>query len=162
MLLYEFMIKRFYFPTQQKFSTSQNQFDGIDEKSQDEQEEPLPIEITSSEITADGKITLLFSENLKNLEQLDLNLKVMNAIRYQILDIKYKTYVQESDDGKSQKLPWLENWDILSFSSSQMIIQLTFKNPIYVSTSTKQDSVEIRVKNNKFFVSQKTDQTLEP
>tara|TARA_B110000285_G_scaffold196709_1_gene227863 strand:+ start:246 stop:533 length:288 start_codon:yes stop_codon:yes gene_type:complete len=95
----------------------------------------------------------LFSENLKNLEQLDLNLKVMNAIRYQILDIKYKTYVQESDDGKSQKLPWLENWDILSFSSSQMIIQLTFKNPIYVSTSTKQDSVEIRVKNNKFFVS---------
>jgi len=81
----------------------------------------LPIDITTSEITADGKITLMFSENLKNLEELEVSLKVIKAIRYQILDITYKSQVKE-DDGEGQILPMLEKWDIKSFTSSNMVI----------------------------------------
>ena len=49
-------------------------------------------------MTADGKITLMFSENLKSLDQMGVSLKVMKAIRYQILDIQYKSHVKEEDE----------------------------------------------------------------
>ena len=41
----------------------------------------------------------MFSEDLKSLEELEVSLKVMKAIRYQILDVTYKSHVKE-DVGK--------------------------------------------------------------
>jgi hypothetical protein len=113
------MIKDFFFPVKEKIELDQP--DEVSPEDQENEEEPLPIEIKTSEITADGKIKLIFSENLKNLDEMEVTLKVMQAIRYQILDVKYKSLVKE-DDGKGQTLPLLEKWDIISFTSSDMII----------------------------------------
>jgi hypothetical protein len=77
MKVFEKFIKNFFFPVMKVKK----------EVKKVVEEPPLPIELIISEFLSNGKLTVLFNEDLLNPDELGVSLGVMNKIKYEVLDV---------------------------------------------------------------------------
>ena len=69
MKVYESLLKQFFFPIKKVIKP-------IVEKVM-----PPPVKLDISDLQANGELTILFSENLMNLDEHEVSLEVINRIR---------------------------------------------------------------------------------
>lgn len=73
-------------------------------------------------IEANGIVTLVYSETLLPLKQMELTLDDLNLIRYEILKVNYISYFEEDDllTRENQVKSFLVDWEFKSIGQSNL------------------------------------------
>lgn len=151
-LLSEFALK-------DKVETEVNEV--ITEEEEEEEEVRDPIEIILQKILPNGEMTLLFSEQLFDIEHYakqGINMTFFNRIRSSVLEVRYTTHVA---DVKEEKMPRLESWNVTEFASHSIKIKLNFSNILYVSSAPIKDTINVQILQPQFFRATRDRMTVE-
>jgi len=92
-----------------------------------------------------------------------VNLTSLNQIKEEVLNITYFCNVKP-DIRKSQleqKIPVIDDWEILEFTEYALVLKLNFTNKLYVSSAIEKDLLGIEVLESRIFISTKDFLTIE-
>ena len=90
--------------------------------------------------------------DIEDFEEKGVNMTILNTLKADILQVNYYCFVEIDEITTSDKIPQLLSWSIKNFTSHLLILDMKFSNPLYVSSSTTKDQVDIKVLNSNFFV----------
>jgi len=73
-----------------------------------------------------------------------MNITWFNIYKENIINVTYYTNVKPSEDSKTP-IPTLFNWEIKNLTDYNLIIQLNFTDPLYVSSFPKKDLIGLKI-----------------
>lgn len=73
----------------------------------------------------------------------------------QIILLEYKSFADNDDE----LVPVLEGYKIIKFTSTEIVLNFNFTNPLLVSSSFKKDLFSVKIISNEYFMA-KSDMTL--
>ena len=118
--------------------------------------DPLFMNITG--ISANGQVSVSFSEKLKDLEFWLLkgyNLTYMNEVRKTLMNVTYFSHnedqASESVNG-SNLMPSIVDWNIQKMNDYSMVLGVNFSNPLYISQGRRKCELGIYLNSTQFFV----------
>jgi hypothetical protein len=119
-----------------------------------------------SDITSNGEVQILFSEemySLKDFEASGMTFQLFQRLRRQVMKVNYnkgseeeeedegrrrleaKTEVKLGDGSVSSQKSALIDWKIVEFGNLHFTLKLIFSNPLYVSATPAKELVDIQM-----------------
>ena len=106
-----------------------------------------PIELEFYDFTQNGELTLIFSENMMPIDYFaDQGITLANMSLF--LDLSY----QSMSAADNQPKPRLLNFEAKNFTSYMLVLHLNFSDPLYVSSTTRRDTLSITILGNRLFL----------
>lgn len=113
---------------------------------------PEPISMRTKMISYDSYLNLTFSENFLLLDLIEItdkqnmSLQLFNELKDKILKLTYRPALSKNQsETVSKQFPALSNFTLVNFNQTGMSIKLEFENPLYVSSTGVQDSLDFQI-----------------
>ena len=110
------------------------------------------MKLEYNDFSIGGLLTVQFSEELYTLEEIITpNMTYINDLKDTILKLDYWMFVDSNSKEEDELIPEIIDWEFTKTNQFYMEIQITFKNPLYVSSGVRNDLLKLKVVNNEMF-----------